>query len=183
MIIVLGVVIGLASLGSDFGGGATAATTLASLVTFVTVFVVFILLIPFMYLLYKWIVDFHWNDLLDPVEDTILALLLLYSRAASPRRSSRSASIGRAATLRLFRIHERDARHAWRSGARSSRLRWWDWKGLRPSLGQALLSLITIGIYPPWAYARISRWICEATTVEHAEPAPSAGVDSAPPVA
>jgi uncharacterized membrane protein YjgN (DUF898 family) len=176
VIIVLGVVIGLASLSSDIDTGATSATTLASFVTLVTVFVAFILLIPFMYLLYKWIVDFHWNDLsiqwktrFWPSCFFVLGQLLLTL-----------ITVGiywPAATVRLFRYFT-NATIVTRGEAEFGHLVFDGGigKGFGLLWGQALLSLITIGIYLPWAYARISRWVFDSTTVDHAEPTPAATV-------
>ena len=36
-------------------------------------------------------------------------------------------------------------------------------KGFGLLWGQALLSIITIGFYLPWAYPKVARWILEST--------------------
>jgi len=174
VITVIGVVIGLASFGSDLASGPTSAAMAVSVITFIAVAVFFIVLIPFFYLMYKWMIDFQWNDLsirwktsFWPSCFFILGQVLLTL-----------ITVGiywPAATLRLFRYFtnattvargEAELGHVVFEGGIGN--------GFGLLWGQALLSLITIGIYLPWAYTRIARWIFDSTSVELAEATPGA---------
>jgi uncharacterized membrane protein YjgN (DUF898 family) len=160
--VLVSVVIGITLYGRGGGSGRAGV----QIVTTLMVFVVLFILIPFIYLVYKWCVNVKWNEATVrwrtsfwPSCGFILgqALLTLITMGI----------YGPAAALRIYRyfaertIFSRGDVELGRLGfdgplGRGFGLLW----------GQGLLSLITLGIYIPWAYARVGRWMMSATYIE-----------------
>jgi hypothetical protein len=130
------------------------------------VVVAFIILVPFIYLVYKWYVDVKWGELTVrwktsfwPSCGFILGQVLLTLITAG--------IYGPAAVLRSLRYFA--GRTVFFRGETE-----WGRLGFDGNLGrgfgllwgQGLLSMITLGIYVPWAYARVGRWIISATSIE-----------------
>ena len=141
------------------GGGA--------LVTTLVTFVLILLIVPILiYVIYQWAVHFRWNDLTlrwrtrflpsigFMIGQFVLAMITL-------------GIYWPAACLRLYRyfarrsVLGREGTEVGRFGfdGRIGRGFWFLW-------GQALLSLLTAGIYLPWGLARAGRWILERTYLE-----------------
>ena len=103
------------------------------------------------------------------MEDDFLALLLLHPRPAAPHAHHRG-NLQPGYLLRLYRYFvgktalEREGKEIGRLGFEGSIA-----KGFGLLWGQGLLTLITAGIYMPWAYARVGRWLLGATFHESRE--------------
>jgi uncharacterized membrane protein YjgN (DUF898 family) len=132
------------------------------------VVVVFIILVPFIYLVYKWYVDVKWGGLTVrwrtsfwPSCGFILGQVLLTLITAGiywPAAMLRSYRYFAGRTV-FFRGEAEWGRLGFDGGlSRGFGLLW----------GQGLLSMVTLGIYVPWAYARVGRWIMSATSIEQA---------------
>lgn len=134
-----------------------------ALLTSVYMLYIFVVL---MYLLYKWYVDIQWKDVhiawkthVWPSMGFILGQILLTIITATVYWP--------AAVLRIYRYFARRTVLA-RDGSEFARLAFDGEisKGFGLLWGQALLSLITLGFYAPWAYSRVGRWLVGATSVE-----------------
>ncbi len=129
----------------------------------------FLVLIPFMYLTYRWYVDFswkdlnlHWNTEFWPACGYILGQCLLTL-----------ITVGiywPAAALRLYAyfvgrtVFERSGQRIGRLGFEGK-----IGKGFGLIWGQGLLCLITVGIYIPWGYSKVLRWIAGNSYYERLE--------------
>ena len=130
----------------------------------------FIVLIPFIYLTYKWMVNIQWKNLTVRWQTSfwpscffILGQLLLTVITA--------IIYWPAASLRIYRyfvgktaLQGPDGEVA-RLGFEGSIGR-----GFGLLWGQFLLTVITLGIYAPWAYTNVARWLLGATYVETKNP-------------
>jgi len=164
--VVIGVfatVVGVSALG---GGGSTPALSAASTLM---VLLVYIVIIPFMYLTYKWFVNVRWNEVTIAWKTSFwpscgyilgqMLLTLVTLGIYSP-----------AACLKIYGYFvERTALS--RGGQEIGRLGFEGGigKGFGLIWGQSLLSIITLGIYLPWAYAKIGAWIASTTYCETSE--------------
>ena len=153
--------------GSDWlvSGPVDAAT---SLMTTAVTALIFLVLVPFMYLMYKWYVDFAWNDVTIawkagfwPSCGFILGQLLLTVITAG--------IYWPAATVRLYRYFAGKTAFS-RGEAEIGRLGFDGsiGKGFGLFWGQTLLCIITVGIYLPWGLAAMGRWLASGTYYEEA---------------
>ncbi|MGA2977903.1 MAG: DUF898 family protein [Spirochaetia bacterium] len=172
-VIVLCVIIAVA-LGIGIARGGAAASSAnsqlsASLVTFLTMIVIFIIIVPFMYLMYKWYANIRWNDVAIAWQTSfwpscgfILGQMLLTVITAG--------IYWPAALLRMARYFA--AKTVFSKGdAEIGRLGFEGdiGRGFGLLWGQTLLSIITLGIYIPWATANIGRWLAAATIFDSKE--------------
>ncbi len=144
--------------------------TAVSIWMFLTVLAMLIVLVPFYYLMYKWLVNFRWNDVsvewqtsFWPSCGFILEQLLLSI-----------ITLGiywPAALLRIFGYFAERTVFT-REGLIMGRLGFSGeiGKGFGLIWGQTLLSAITLGIYIPWATAKIGRWVASTTYYEELSP-------------
>jgi len=155
LVIILGIIFGVTM--------AIGASTAAGALSTIIIIVVFLLFVPFLYLLYKWYVNIRWNDVTItwktsfwPSCGFVLGQLLLTAITAT--------IYWPAAFLRIYRYFT-DKTVLARSGVETGRLGFEGdiGKGYRLIWGQSLLSVITLGIYIPWAWANIGRWLLGAT--------------------
>ncbi len=171
IIIMIGAVTA-AVVAATLGGESTyaAAQTSAAIWTSLFSLVIIAAAIPFSYLMCKWYVDLKWKDVTIALKADfwpscgyILAQALLTA-----------VTIGiywPAATLKLFGYFaertalSRENREIGRLGF-DGRIG----QGFLLIWGQTLLCIITLGIYIPWAYARIGKWM--ASTTYYRESAP-----------
>ena len=143
-------------------GGAPQLITM--LVTFG--FVLYIMAV-FLYLVYKWLVDISWKDIRVRwktkfwpsfgmvVGQGLLTLITL-------------TVYWPAAYKKLYRYFtERTALS--RGDVEFGHMGFEGQKGFGLLWGQTLLSIITIGFYAPWAYARVGRWLIGGTIVERTD--------------
>lgn len=142
-------------------------------VTYLVMVLVFILLIPFFYLTYKWCVNISWSDTTIswrtrfwPSVGFLLGQVLLMI-----------VTLGiywPAAVLRIYRYFV--GRTALRIGERETGRLGFDapiGKGFGLVWGQTLLSIITAGVYLPWAIAKVYQWVIGASYVDTANDTPS----------
>jgi uncharacterized membrane protein YjgN (DUF898 family) len=135
----------------------------------VTFFFVLYILLVFIYLLYKWIVDISWRDVrvgwrtkFWPSFGLILGQVTLSLITVTVYWP--------AAYLRLYRyfiertVLTRGEADIGRMGFEGDPR-----KGFGLIWGQTLLAIITLGVYAPWAYANIGRWLVGATFVERTD--------------
>jgi len=168
--VVFGVMLGVAIAGSSMGMGGYGIEAAPASTTFVLVLVIFVVIVPFIYLMYKWYVNIRWNDVTIAWKTSfwpscwyILGQMLLTA-----------ITLGiywPAAVLRLYRyvaaktvLSKGDAeigRLGFEGGMG---------KGFGLIWGQTLLSIITLGIYIPWACANVGRWLLGATFFEQSSP-------------
>lgn len=150
------------------GLNATNAANVSRALTPAVAVVELIVLVPWMYLTYKWYVNIRWNEVAIAWRTTfwascgfILGQLLLTLITLS--------IYWPAATLRIYRYFS-ERTLLTNAGGVVGRLGFDGsiGKGFGLLWGQALLSIITLGIYVPWAYARIGRWLLGATYYEPA---------------
>jgi len=174
----LAVVIGLfvAVFGaSALGGSSSASPAGLSAAGTAMVFLVYIVIIPFMYLTYKWIVNIRWNDVTISWKTSfwpscgyilgqmLLTLVTLFIYWPAAFLKIYGFFVERTV---LSRGEQEIGRLGFDGGIG---------KGFGLIWGQALLSIITLGIYLPWAYAKIGAWIAATTYCETSEAvAPSA---------
>jgi uncharacterized membrane protein YjgN (DUF898 family) len=136
--------------------------------------VVFLILIPWIYLVYKWYVNIRWNDVTIawktsfwPSCGFILGQVLLIVITAT--------IYWPAGFLRIYgyfvgkTVLSKGEAETGRLGFDGSL-----GKGFGLLWGQALLSIITLGVYIPWAYANIGRWLMSATYHQESAAAPTA---------
>jgi uncharacterized membrane protein YjgN (DUF898 family) len=158
-------VIAVYSAGGDLGSGSAGV----SLATGVMMLVIFVVLTPYMYLIMKWYVNLGWKDLTTawdakfwPSCGFLLGQILLTIITIG--------IYGPAAVVRCYRYFapkialRRGDVEAARFGFEGS-----IGKGFGLIWGQSLLSIITFGIYIPWAYARIGSWMASQTFLETKE--------------
>jgi uncharacterized membrane protein YjgN (DUF898 family) len=160
----------LVTFGVSASQGMKAGVGKAQLVTMlVTFFFVLYILLVFIYLLYKWIVDISWKDvrigwktrfwpsfglILGQVTLSLITLTVYWP----------------AAYLRLYRYFiERTVLTRGESEIGHMGFEADPRKGFGLIWGQTLLSIVTLGVYAPWAYANIGRWLVGATFVERTD--------------
>jgi uncharacterized membrane protein YjgN (DUF898 family) len=147
-------------------GTSSTAATLAMCFMGLLALVVFS---PFFYLILKWCVDYYWNGLEFKLSADFwpscgmilsqLALSLISVFIYSP-----------AAGLRLYRYFVERVSIS-KEGQTVGNLSFQGGigKGFCLIWGQLLLSIITLGIYIPWAMAKIYGWVAAETEVEITE--------------
>jgi uncharacterized membrane protein YjgN (DUF898 family) len=157
--VVVGVVFGLTLATGSLEAGLVEAAVLPVLFAVI----IFVILIPFIYLVYKWYVNLRWNDVTIawktsfwPSCGLILAQVLLTVITAS--------IYWPAGFLRIYGYFAGKTAFS-RGDAETGRLGFDGsiGKGFGLIWGQTLLSIITLGIYFPWACAKIGRWLLGAT--------------------
>ncbi len=165
-VIVVSVAAGVVA-GLSMGAGAVTPGT--GMMTGLMTAVILVCMIPFAYLTYKWFVNVAWKDAVVRWKTTFWRSCLFI--LGQGLLSLVTAGIyGPAAFLRLYRyfvgrtVVERDGREIGRLGFDGSIAR-----GFGLLWGQGLLSLVTAGIYLPWAYAKVGRWLLAATFHEGQE--------------
>ncbi len=126
----------------------------------------FVVIAPFMYLYYKWCINLQWNDLTItwktdfwPSSGFIAAQLVLTV-----------ITLGiywPAATIKCYRYFSAKTIVS-KGGAETGRFEFSGTmkQGFGLLWGQVLLSIITIGIYLPWAYASILQYFVNNTALE-----------------
>ncbi|HEY9594729.1 MAG TPA: DUF898 family protein [Spirochaetia bacterium] len=163
-IIVVSVIIGIVVGVSGTVGSAGSAAT--SLTTAILVLVVFLVMTPYCYLMMKWYVNVGWKDLRTtwdakfwPSCGFLLGQLCLTIITLG--------FYGPAAVIRGYRYFAPKIGLA-RGDVEAGRLGFDGevGKGYGLLLGQGLLALITLGIYVPWAYARVGAWMASHTFLE-----------------
>ncbi len=159
-VIAVSVLAGVAAGLSGVRGGPAPGT---SGITAIVLAVMLVCLVPFAYLAYKWYVNLAWKD-------TVVRWKTSFWRSCFFILGQGLLTLvtvgiyGPAAFLRLYRyfvsrtVIERDGREVGRLGFDGSIGR-----GFGLLWGQGLLSLITAGVYLPWAYANVGRWLAGAT--------------------
>lgn len=166
VIVLFAVTFGASALGGSSGGSTTAGLSAAGTLM---VLLVYIVIIPFVYLMYKWFVNIRWNDVTVawktsfwPSCGYILGQMLLTLVTLG--------IYGPAALLKVYgffverTVLSRGEQEIGRLGFEGG-----IGKGFGLIWGQSLLSIITLGIYLPWAYAKIGAWIASATYCETSE--------------
>lgn len=170
----VGIVTGLSLLviGTSVGHGAPASSGSITAVTYLVILAMFILMVPSFYLINRWYVNIRWNDTAItwqtrfwPSVGFILGQVLLTM-----------ITVGiywPAALLRLYRYFAgRTVLHV--GGQETGRLGFDAsvGKGFGLIWGQTLLSIITAGIYLPWAVAKVYGWLLGSSYVESSNEAP-----------
>lgn len=140
--------------------------------TAIVVPILFVVLIPFLYLGYRWYVNFRWKEtfvrwqtrfwpscgfLLGQIALTVITVGIYWP----------------AATLRVYRYFlGKTALLA--SGHEIGRLGFDGsiGKGFGLMWGQTLLSIITLGVYIPWAFAKVGAWVLGASSYQQPDLAP-----------
>jgi uncharacterized membrane protein YjgN (DUF898 family) len=160
--VLAGVLIAVGARGGDTGS--TSATQLMTmLITFLVIFIVFV---PFMFLMMKWYINVAFKDLsivlkapFWPSCGFIFGQLLLTVITLG--------IYGPAALLRGYRYFAPDVVLS-RGDQEAGRLSFEGalGKGFGLIWGQSLLCVITLGVYIPWAYARIGSWMASSTFLE-----------------
>lgn len=160
MSIAIGVVAGLGYAG-DGGSGLVGLGML-------TFLLILLIMAPFYYLLYKWLVNYRWREVTITWRTSfwpsvyflfvqvVLSLITvgIYAPAAFLkcwRYFSERTALARP---------DGEAGHLGFEGAVG--------QGFGLFWGQALLTLVTLGIYAPWAYANVGRWLMKGTYFEAA---------------
>lgn len=164
LIVIFSVSIAAGSPHAMAGGGAASTQLATMLVTFV--FVLYILLV-FVYLLYKWMVDLSWKDVrvrwktrFWPSLGFVLGQVLLCIITVMVYWPSAYLNLYRYFTARTaFSRGETEIGHLAFEGSRGFGLLW----------GQFALCVITLGVYLPWAYGNIGRWLVGATVIERSD--------------
>lgn len=156
-------------IGVSAGGGSSVHPAAVTGITYAVMIVIFIVTVPFVYLAYKWYVNIRWNDTMItwqtrfwPSVGFILGQLLLTIITLS--------IYWPAAVLRVFRYFA--GKTVLRVGERETGRLGFDGsigKGFGLLWGQALLSIITAGVYIPWAVSRVYGWMLGASYVESQE--------------
>ena len=160
--VIVVMVIAAVTVGLDVLSGT--ATEPSAVTALLYTFIVLYTLTMFSYLLYKWYVNMDWKDVhvrwdthFWPSFGMILGQVLLsaititiYWPAACKRLYTYLAG------KTVFERNNAPFAHAGFDGQKGFGLLW----------GQALLSIITLGIYIPWATSRIGKWLINATYVE-----------------
>jgi uncharacterized membrane protein YjgN (DUF898 family) len=126
---------------------------------------IFIILIPYMYFIYKWMVDLNyknytikwetnfWNSCGKILLEIILSLITL----------------GIYMPLAMIRLYKYFVQRTVATGADSNMRFGYDLENLNDFLfiwGQLLLTMITLGIYYPWAFCKIGARILRKTYLE-----------------
>ncbi len=164
LVAVVALVTAVAVAARGFGSGAAAASGIAALVSIL----ILLLMVPFMYLCYKWYVNVRWNDvtiawhtsfwpsvffLLGQIALTVITVGI-YAPAAILR------AYGYFSARTVLNGPNGEAGRLGFEGPLG--------KGFGLIWGQTLLTLVTAGIYAPWAYANVGRWMMKATYHEGA---------------
>jgi len=167
-VIVVGVLLGIVFIIAILLRGDGHVGAGVQLAAVLMVFGVFLIFIPFIYLVYKWYVNVKWSEVTVrwqtsfwPSCGFILGQMLLTVISMG--------IYGPAAVLRIYRYFAGRTVFS-RGDVERGRLEFDGMlgKGFGLLWGQGLLCLITLGIYIPWAYARVGRWIMSATCIEQA---------------
>lgn len=140
-------------------------------VTAVVTGIMFIIFIPFMYLAYRWYINYRyrefvvrWRTRFWPSVGFMLGQIALTAVTAG--------IYWPAAMLRLYRyflgktvvsVGEEEIGRLGFDGSIG--------KGFGLIWGQTLLSAITLGIYIPWAFSKVGRWVLGASWYERSEAA------------
>lgn len=163
--------------------GAGVSVSAVEIVIDVAPFIILLSLVPFVYLRYKWYTNLRWSGLLLQWETHFWpAVLTILGQALLT-----VVTIGvywPAAALRLYRYFV-DRSVVIDSGEEAGRFGFDGHIGRGFGLlwGQALLSIVTLGFYLPWAYSKVGRWILGATWYESSRSIPRAGEsDVTPPL-
>ncbi len=146
----------------DGAAGGTQLVTM--LVTFL--FVLYILVV-FLYLVYKWMVDFSWKDVrvrwktrFWPSFGFVLGQVLLCIITVMVYWPAAYLNLYRYFTARtVFSRGESEIGHMGFEGSKGFGLLW----------GQFALCVITLGFYLPWAYGNIGRWLVGATVIDRTD--------------
>lgn len=165
MIIVIAIVVGL-TVGSLSASGALPTTTTAVMSA-----VIFIVLVPFLYLYYRWLVNIRWKDVTLGWQTSFWpSCLFLFGQLFLTLVTA--VIYWPAAVLRIYRYFMGKTVVTKPDGT-ISRLGFEGSIGAGFGLlwGQALLTIITVGIYAPWAFANVGRWLLSSTFVERTEAA------------
>jgi hypothetical protein len=169
VVVVSGVVMGLTAA----AGNADAVRAEAAGMSLIIGVVALLIPVPFFYLLYKWYANIKWNDVTIiwetsfwPSCGVLLGQILLSVIAVSVYWP--------AGFLRIYRYFA--GRTAFSRGGTAAGRLGFDGsigKGFGLLWGQSLLCIVTLGIYIPWAYAKIGRWLLGATYYEESGSAPT----------
>ena len=128
----------------------------------------FFLLIPGMYIMYKWYINFGWKDF-NVKWETQFWPSVGYILGQFALTVITAGIYWPAAALKLYRyfagktVIQQEDKTVGRLGFEGSIK-----KGFGLIWGQALLSIITIGFYLPWAYPKVGRWIAASSYYETA---------------
>jgi len=164
LIVVISVPLALAAPGSMRHGPAGGAQLLTMLVTFL--FVLYMLLV-FVYLVYKWMVDFSWKEVRVRWKTRfwlsfgfVLGQALLCIVTVTVYWPAAFLNLYRYFTARtVFTRGETEIGHLAFEGQKGFGLLW----------GQFALGVITLGVYLPWAYGNVGRWLVGATVIERTD--------------
>jgi len=158
-VIIIGAVIGFGSARAVYHGGMgdyPAGAAWAGVL-------LFFLLIPFMYIMYRWYINFSWKDF-NIKWETKFWPSVGYILGQCALTAVTAGIYWPAAMLKLYRYFSNKTvvvqgdvivGHLGFDGSIK--------KGFGLLWGQALLSIITIGFYLPWAYPKVGRWIAGST--------------------
>lgn len=153
---------------SGVKNGANPSDAKASPYAFLMMLLIFILFIPYMYYLYKWIINFRFKNY-DIVLVTgfwnftgIVALQILLS----------IITMGIYAPVASLKIYKFFAESTFATSETANKRFGYNIEPTKDFLfiwGQSLLSLITLGIYFPWAFCKITSRILEKSFTEEIE--------------
>ncbi len=150
-------------------GGGTQATSPSLLGTELIVFVLVFLIMPaYAYELYRWVfvnlriggVPVRWATRFWPSVGTILLQLFLTAITATVYFPAAYVRVYSYFARRTSLVPPEQGREGYMMGFDGT-----PGGGFGLIWGQTLLSLITLGIYAPWAVARIGRWFASHTTL------------------
>jgi uncharacterized membrane protein YjgN (DUF898 family) len=122
-----------------------------------------ILLTPYLYVVYKWMVDLRhgtrlvrWNTrFAEPVLVILLHMVLTIVTAGIYYP---------AAVLLLYRYFASKTEVVSENGSRKSfRFDGNLWRGFLLMWGQILLTIVTLGVYAPWGTCTVWAWLSEKT--------------------
>jgi len=158
-------VIFIVTRGPHAASGATGSTRLTTMV--VTLLFVLYILVVFLYLVYKWLVNFSWRDLrvgwktrFWPSFGFVLGQVLLCIITVTIYWPTAYLNIYRYFTARTaFSRGETEIGYLAFHGSKGFGLLW----------GQFALSVVTLGVYLPWAYGNVGRWLVGATVLERTD--------------
>ncbi len=145
------------------------ATIVFGILAVIVYFALFFLIVPFIYLSYKWYFDIQWKD----IHITWKTEFWPSSRLIAGQLLLTIITLGiywPALYIKCYRyfaertVLETDGKETARLG--------FDGKtdsGFGLLWGQSLLSIITLGIYLPWAYANCLRYFVNGTFIENTQ--------------
>jgi uncharacterized membrane protein YjgN (DUF898 family) len=164
-IVIIAVAVGVSAFSGSLYGGMDASGAFTQLITMLITFALLIFIMPALcYLVYKWYVNVRWNDVTItwktsfwPSVGLILGQMVLTVITIGIYWPAAFLKIYRYFTAKtVLSRGETEIGRLGFEGARGFGLLW----------GQALLSIITLGVYIPWAYAKVGRWLLSATYCE-----------------